>query len=174
MVPTLTPYYAQAIQSQQKKKDPSLKVPMLTPYYAHTLQDHQKKKRSQPRGTYADALLNTRHTRPPEEKKTPASRYLRGRPTTHTPYKTTRRRKDLSLQVPTLTPYYAHAIRNHQKKKKNSLKVLMLTPYSAHATQDHQKNKTPKPQGTYADARLRTHRTSPPEEEKTPASKYLR
>ena len=32
-------------------------------------QDHQNKKRPQPQGTYADALLRTRPTRPPEKKR---------------------------------------------------------------------------------------------------------
>ena len=122
---------------------------MLTPYSVHAIQDHQMKKRPQPQGTYAHALLRTRHTRPPEEEKTPASRYLRSCPTTYTPYKTTRR-KDPSLKVPTLTPYDIHALQDHQKKKR------------------------PQPQGTYAHALLRTRPTRPPEEEKTPASRYLR
>ena len=60
---------------------------MLTPYYVHVIQGHQKKKQ-----------------------KTPASMHLRSRPTMYTPYKTTRRRKEPSLKVPTLTLYYVHAI----------------------------------------------------------------
>ena len=55
------------------------------------------------------------HTTPPEAEKTPASRYIRLRPITYWPYKTTRRSKDPSLKVPTLTPYYVHAIQDHQK-----------------------------------------------------------
>ena len=60
---------------------------MLTPYYVHVIQDHLKK-----------------------NKKTPASMHLRSGPTTYTPYKTTRRRKEPSLKVLTLTLYYVHAI----------------------------------------------------------------
>ena len=62
----LTPYYVHVMKDHQKKKtkDPSLNAPTLTPYYVHALQDHQKKKRAQPQGTYAHALLRTRHTNP--------------------------------------------------------------------------------------------------------------
>jgi hypothetical protein len=119
----------------RRRKDPSLEVPTLTPHYVHGLQNHQKKKRPQPQGTYAHALLRTRPTRPPDEEKTSGSRYLRSRPSTYRPYKTTRRRKDLSLKVPTLTPYYVHALQGHQKKKRLQ------------------------PQGTYAHALLRTRHT---------------
>ena len=35
-----------------------------------------------------------------------------------------------------------------------SLKVSTLTPYYVHAIQDHQKKQRPQPQGTYADALL--------------------
>ena len=69
------------------RKDPSLKVPTLTPYYVHVIQDHMKKKRPQPQGTYAHALPRTRPTKPPEEEKTPASRYLRSRFITYTPHR---------------------------------------------------------------------------------------
>ena len=132
-VPTLTPYDLHAIQDHQKKRSGiknkvckkaagfqkkivGLEEPTLTPYYAHAIQNHQEQKRPQPQGTYADALLCTRHTRPPEEEKSPASKYLRRRSTTYTPYTTTRRRKEPSLKVPTLTPYYVHALEDHQKK----------------------------------------------------------
>ena len=164
----LTPYCVQAIQDHQNKKipqpasrylrsrptmytqykttrrrkDPSLKVPTLTPYYAHVIQDHMKKKRPQPQGTHAHAQLRPRPTRPPEEDKTPASRYLRSRPTTYTAQKTARRRKDRTLNL------------------------LMLRPYYEQAIQDHQNKQTPKPQGTYAHALLCIHHTEPPEEEK--------
>ena len=37
----------------------------------------------------------------------------------------------------------------------------MLTPYYVHALQDHQKKKRPQPQGTYAHALARTRHTSP-------------
>ena len=60
---------------------------VLAPYYIHAIQDHLKKTRSQPQGTYAHALLRPRPARPPEEEKNPASRYLRSRSTTYTPYK---------------------------------------------------------------------------------------
>ena len=48
-----------------------------------------------------------------------------------------RTRKDPSLKVPTLTPYYVHVIQDHMKKKR------------------------PQPQGTYAHALARTRHTSP-------------
>jgi hypothetical protein len=51
------------------------------------------------------------------------------------PYKTTRRRKDPSLKVRTLTPYYVRAIKDHQKEKRSQ------------------------PQGTYVLALLRTRHT---------------
>jgi hypothetical protein len=114
------------------------------------LQDHQKKERPQPQGTYADALLRTSHKRPPEGEKITASRYLRSRPTTYTSYMITRRRQDPRLEVHSLTPYYVHAIQDHQKKKR------------------------PQPQGTYAHALLRTRHTRSPEEDRTPASRYIR
>ena len=47
------------------------------------------------------------------------------RPTTYMPYKTTMSRQDPSLDVPTLTPYYVHAIQDR--------------PHYVHAIQDHQK-----------------------------------
>ena len=59
----LTPYYVHVIQDYQNKKQKT-PAPTLTPYYVHALQDHQKKKRAQPQGTYANALLRTRHTSP--------------------------------------------------------------------------------------------------------------
>ena len=64
-------------QSGGRRPIPGLQVHMLTPYYVHTLHDHQKKKRPEPQCTYANALLRTHPTKPPEEEKTPASRYLR-------------------------------------------------------------------------------------------------
>ena len=80
---TYTPY-----KTTRRRKDLSLKVPMLTPYYVHVIQDHQKtKKRTQPQCTDAHALLRTGPTRPPEEEKSLASRYLRSRSTTYMPYK---------------------------------------------------------------------------------------
>ena len=61
----LTPYYVHVIQDHLKeKKGTSLNAPTLRPYYVHALQDHQKKKRAQPQGTYAHALLRTRHISP--------------------------------------------------------------------------------------------------------------
>ena len=65
----------------------------------------EKKKTPQPQGTYAHALLRTRHTRSPKEENTLASRYLCSRSTAYRPYKTTRIRRYPSLKVPTLTPY---------------------------------------------------------------------
>jgi hypothetical protein len=139
------------------------------------LQDHQKKERPQPQGTYADALLRTSHKRPPEGEKITASRYLRSRPTTYTSYMITRRRQDPRLEVHSLTPYYVHAIQDHQKKKKilasrylrsrptaytiykttrrrkdPSLKVPTFTPYYVHAIKNHRKKNTPQSQGTHA------------------------
>jgi hypothetical protein len=137
-------------KNTRRRKDPSLKVPTLTPYCVHDIQDHQKKKRPQPQGTYDHALLRTRYTRPPGEEQTPASRDLRSRPTTYTQSKTTARRTHPSLKVPTLTPYYVHAIQEHYKKKRSQ------------------------PQGTYVHALLRTRHTRPPAKEHTPASRYLR
>ena len=40
----------------------SLEVPTLTPYCVRAIQNHQKKQGPQPRGTYAYAILCTRHT----------------------------------------------------------------------------------------------------------------
>ena len=54
-----------------------------------TSNECQRQVSLQPQCTYANALLPTRHTKPPEEEETPASRYLRSRHTTHTPYKIT-------------------------------------------------------------------------------------
>ena len=105
-VATLTPYCVATLQHHQKKKGPKLEVPTLTPYCVHAIQDHQKEKRTQPRGTYAHALLRTRHTRPPHEEKTSASRYLCSRPTTCTSYKTTKRKN--KRPQPQCT--YAHAL----------------------------------------------------------------
>ena len=105
------------------------------------------KKRCPPQGTYAHAQLRTRPTSPPDEEKIPSSMYLRSRPTTYTPWRTTRRRKDPSLKVATLTPYYVHALADHQKKKRAQ------------------------PQGSYAHALLRTCPTGPPKETKNPSLK---
>jgi hypothetical protein len=106
-------------KTTRRRKDLSLKAPTLTTYCVHALHDHQTKKRFPPQGTYAHALLRTRPTRPPQEAKIPSSRGLRSRPTTYTPYKTTGRRKDPILKVPTLTPYFVHALQDHQKNKRH-------------------------------------------------------
>ena len=62
------------------RKEGSLEVPTLTPYFPH-------------------ALLHRCHSRPQEGEKNEASRYLRSRPTT-------------------LTPYYIDAIDDHRKEKR--------------------------------------------------------
>ena len=105
-VATLTPYCVATLQHHQKKKGPKFEVPTLTPYCVHAIQDHQKEKRTQPRGTYAHALLRTRHTRPPHEEKTSASRYFCSRPNTCMSYKTTKRKN--KRPQPQCT--YAHAL----------------------------------------------------------------
>ena len=131
---TYTPY-----KTARRRQDHSLKIHTLMPHYVHAMQDHQQKTRPQPIGTCTDALLRTHYTRPPEEDKTTASRYLHVGPcyvhTTQdhqktrpqpqgayadallrTHHTTTRRRKDHSLKVPTLMPYYVHTIQDHQKQ----------------------------------------------------------
>ena len=76
--------------------------------------------------------------------------YLRSPPTTYTPYRTTRSRKDPSLEVHRLTPYYVHAVQDHQQKKRSSLKVTTLTTYCVHAIHNHQKKKSLKPQDSFS------------------------
>ena len=131
------------------------------------------KKRSPPQGTYAHALLCTRPTRPPDEEKISFSRYLRSRPTTYTPYKAARCRKDPLLKVPTLTPYYVHALANHQKKNRpqpqGSYAHALLRTRPTGPPEETTKTQ---PQGTYAHALLRTHPTRPPDKRSPPQGTY--
>ena len=70
--------------------------------------------------------------------KFPALNFLRSRPTTYTPYKTSNRREASSLRLPTLTHYCVHTIHDRQKKERGE------------------------PQRLYAHALLRTQPTRPP------------